>query len=277
MSSFMYKNKQQFLAIKQVSLFVEHLANLLTQGSFKHAYSLRNKETWECHSLLNAKEKYIWQKLNFAETKIKLNNLADLLKISANQEEMLINTIRVMEWGQVYRGCIAYALEKYDENQLQETINKAVSILDGTEYLATEFDQKNLRMDSGLTKVYSLASEQSIIYDSRVSAALMLIGYRFFGDLEQVAQLRIFAGGSDSVNSKKRSHINGVKIAKEKLNPTNQGHFNLVANWMLQEAIARAQKIDNTLFNDWSVKDNTQMLRAVEAALFMIGADISNG
>ncbi|MBM7073504.1 hypothetical protein JQC92_15930 [Shewanella sp. 202IG2-18] len=280
-----FSTKQEFLNNEIVSEFVIHLTNLINGKKFKHSY---NK--WQCFSLIDAKNRYHWQGQNYDDTKASLDVLSKQLKYSIlkrDAKSVLINVIKIMDWGQVHKGCITYVLKKFDQSSLIDSLSDAIDVLDGDDYNLQRFDQKDLRMDSGLTKVYSLGSKHSIIYDSRVTAAMLLIGYRYFGHEKlnsEIKELELFAGSNIS---KKRSHINNSKVIKRNLkdNSLSKGseniyphaHFNLIANWMLQEAIAQARITQLDLYDTWGVNDESEMLRAVEAALFMIGADITNG
>ena len=283
-----YRNKAEFLNIPEVKNFVEYLGKLISlDENFSHEYN-----GWKCDSLLDAKQKYQWFG-TYGENKKILQGYRDGLKSAldqGNEEQVFIFAIKIMDWGNVHKGCVEYVINKYEEKSLCKSISLAVSILDSTTYDLERFDQIQLRMDSGLTKVYSLASSQSIIYDSRVTAALLLIGYRFFGKetLLSLSNLELFAGGKSTGKTQKRMETDEHKAVSRVLEPFKvnrreesifpvQAHFNLISNWMLQEAIRKAHINSNNVLERWEEENSSGLLRAVESSLFMIGADIRLG
>ena len=290
----LYSSKECFLTAlrrEEPEDFITHLAKLMRGGDFNHSYTIEHEEwrkahgnnLWECHNLVNAKQQYWWHG-NYAENLRLLDNFSSKLKTSIDRKhesDILYWSLRIFEWGEVYKGCVGFVLDKYDEDKLGKTIKDAVKTLEDTNYNVQFFDQNQLRMDSGLTKLYSLASNKSIILDSRVAAALSLIACRFFKKErhKSVNKLKAFACGKSSGKQKKRSHINNKKIFSPILQPHNQAHFNLVTNWMLDAAIeiATVEVGKKHLHDTWEVSNDQHLLRAIEAALFMIGSDISDG
>jgi hypothetical protein len=291
-----YRSKDEFVAqlsdftsVDGATGFVAHLAALIAGADFKHSYDVTFKawkkafgqQQWRCMNLIDAKDQYWWHG-TFEENHQTLNDLSRNLKSSLAREsnqDVLYNALRILEWGDVYKGCVSYLLNKYESGQLTSSINDAVTILDGSDYDLNRFDQRDLRMDSGLTKVYSLASERSIIFDSRVAAALSLIAHRFY-DKEQrkkLKKLRAFACGSSAGADKKRRTIRDKRVFSALLTPEKQAHFNLTTNWVLNSAVAEAQTMRGDLFKLWGVDNHQDLLRSVEASLFMVGSDITNG
>jgi hypothetical protein len=283
-------NKQELSKLTIANKFTDYLAQLITGNkSFEHSYNIEFKawkknsgETWDCDSLLSAKQKYWWHgsyEQNDKKLKLLSNNLRDAL-----DEDNAVNTLywalRVLEWGDVYKGCTGYILNCYESNSLCNNLKRAVSILDGGEYQVEQFNDNDLRMDSGLTKIYSLASQSSIIMDSRVAAAMTLIATRILNIEEQqkAKKLNLFAcGTAQNKEGKKRSFIRGKKVFSRYLSPLNQAHHNLIANWLLKDAIKKSKSLTPNILSNWQVENDTQFLRAIEASLFMIGSDITNG
>ena len=115
--------------------------------------------------------------------------------------------------------------------------------------------------------------------DSRVAAALTLIACRFFTQeqLCSVKELYAFACGKTSGKKPKRSQIRGENVFSPILQPKNQAHFNLVTNWILDAALVKAKQKNSDLYTTWKVSNDSELLRAVEASLFMIGSDITSG
>lgn len=287
-----FTSRKCFLEIPEIIKYTNHLSDLVTaRAEFKHTYKIEHKTwkktygpAWSCDDLIDAKEKYWWHG-SFNDNKEQLAKLSKGLRkavISGTDCEALYWSLRVLEWGDVYKGCTGYILDNYEKQTLRCKITDATKILDGNEYDVTRFNDSDLRMDSGLTKIYSLNSEQSIIFDSRVSAALVLIAWRLFSndEIKIVTKLNIFAGGKatgNTVNRVKRSHVNGVKVFNQLLGPTNQARLNLLANWIIAEAITIAELKQPNIYELWKENTRVGLLRAVEASLFMVGSDISNG
>lgn len=277
-----FSTKFEFLQLPPVMKLVDVLSRLIGGEDFTHRYI-----KWSCESLPDAKHHYFWHG-DFDENKRQTDSLSTGIKRackSGNEHDALYWSIKILNWGRVYRECITYILELYESRTLCGKLRDAIAIMDGEHYDLSRFDQKDLRMDSGLTKVYSFGSKRSIIYDSRVSAALFLIAVKYLSpaDVEELESICVLAGGSAQSKTKadkrkrvanKTSQIILKPYIKSKKFPL-QAHLNLVANWILQEAIERAY-IDGDLVSLWGVSSKSELLRAVESALFMIGADISS-
>lgn len=283
-------NKQELLSIPEIRLYIDNLTKHISQDKrFYHEYEIEHKawkaksgNTWSCTDLLNAKNNYWWHG-NFNENKTQLDKLSKGIQASIennDENKALYFSLRILEWGDVYKGSVKYILDAYEKKSLCSIIKSATGILDGNEYNIERFNQQDLRMDSGLTKIYSLASSFSVIYDSRVAAALTLLAYRSFSgnQIKEISKLNIFSRSQSVGKNDKRGNIKGNKTFGKKLNPGNQAHFNLVTNWILCEAIDQAIIAnEKEVFKRWSVVSKNDLLRNVEAALFMIGSDISGG
>lgn len=289
-------HKQQFLTkLRSIPVrnghldFISSLGVLIAGAEFKHSYEVEfkawrkeiGKRRWHCVSLLDAKRQYWWHGGFEANSKI-LSELSKSLRGALEnkcESDILYWSMRILEWGEVYKGSVGYILNRYRDGALGESILAAVAILEGEAYGAEKFDQKQLRMDSGLTKLYSLASDRSVIMDSRVAAALSLVATRVLEtkSLPMARKLNAFACGKSVSSEKKRSHIGGVKIFSPYLKPTNQAHYNLVTNWIIGEAILEAAERSDELHEMWKADDDSGLFRAIEASLFMVGSDISGG
>jgi len=199
-------------------------------------------------------------------------SLTDALNKSS-AEKTFIAGMKILDWGQVYKGSVRWLIQKYENNELVTSIKEAVRVLDGDRLSVIEsfHSSQNLRMDSGLTKVYSLAAEHSIIYDDRVGAALGLIviqflranpTYQFEAEKDKVPEeLRFMRSATASRNPSLK--LEGFKF------PGKQGgalhaQSNLIANWILHKIAKEVPKL-------WGKSDVTEKLRAMESALFMLG------
>lgn len=205
------------------------------------------------------------------------NSLIDALNKSS-AEKTFFSAVKILDWGQVYKGSVAWLIKKHENNELVKAINKAVKILDGDNLSDTTLFEKpgELRIDSGLTKVYSLASEHSIIYDDRVSAALGLLVVRFLIDnpTHKINATKRKGNVPEELKficSKRRERNpsfakKGLKFRSEK-GGALQAQSNLMANWILREVAGNLPK-------SWVAATGsniTDRLRAMESTLFILG------
>ena len=283
-------NKKEFIAIPAVAALVGRLSKLI-EGiePFNHSYSITHKSwaknhgnsTWQCSSLIDARDQYWWFGDAY-QNQTELEDLSRELKSSIrnrNESAALINAIKILDWGQVYKGCLSYLIKKHEEGRFFNSIEDAVRILESNDSAQLcRFDGIDLRMDSGMTKVYSLASDSSIIFDSRVASAITLIAYRVLS-MEKINELNHFdvLSVGKAPNGNKRHTIQGQKLLAKNIGTgRTQARYNLLANWLLSEAIENIIESDKVT-NVWGVSSSNQLLRHVESSLFMIGSDISNG
>lgn len=289
----MNMNRTDFIEQPLIKPFVSYVSRLLlNEAPFIHSYDITYKKWkkecgahWSCEYLVEAKQNYWWHG-SYEENMAPLDTMSTAIKaaIASNDENAALYwAMRILQWGDVYKGSVKYILDKYENTELCCALKAAVDAMQSANYDLSRFDQQDLRMDSGLTKVYSLASASSIIFDSRVAAAMTLLAHRFYSleDValkKQVQKLNAFACGSTITSDKKRSNIAGKRVFSPNLKPGNQAHYNLVTNWILNEAMAIANDRDSGLLVAiWGGNNCAERLRSVEAALFMIGSDISGG
>jgi hypothetical protein len=167
----------------------------------------------------------------------------------------------ILDWGGVYRGSLKWLIKSYDGGSLINLLSQGMEILDGGDDSGIGKFDSPLRMDSGLTKVYALACERSIIYDDRVGAALGFLARKYLEQdrNEEVKEvplnLKFACGGGDRNPS-------GDKLEFPRRKPGRMhARSNLYANWILQSVAERTGDIFG----------RAEKLRALEAALFMIG------
>lgn len=291
--------------LREVDGFVEHLTKLIRQPKdypLDHAYTIDSKpwakyllqtkppcydvvtRTLTLKSLVDAFENYYW----IAETPVEQENGVEgdnsansaVATFAANAEcldalrtkfhnawktqdpaRVFVACAAILDWGGVYRGSLKWLIKSYDGCSLIKRLSRGMTILDGDDDSGSgEFDSP-LRMDSGLTKVYALACERSIIYDDRVGAALGFLARKYLeqdGKEEVPPNLKFACGGGDRSPS-------GDKFEFPRRKPGGMhARSNLYANWILQTVAARPGDIfERATF--------AEKLRALEAALFMIG------
>lgn len=140
-----------------------------------------------------------------------------------------------------------------------------------------DYYQPEMIMNSGFTKIYSLYIDDFIIYDGRVGAALGLLVRKFCEDysLETVPVELAFAWGKGKESSYRRSAVNRRNPGSDRYtfpelsnNPKRHTENNIRANWLLREIADQTQSQFNKLEKDLQ-------MRAIEAALFMIGYQVN--
>lgn len=316
-SSVTANTRSTFLAQSSVSAFVQYLVGLVRgQRKLDHAYVVKSK-AWNAHLKQGQKSKhdvqlalplfaaafdqYYWlapdeddgdgdddcrksrgaaDRVSYGANKIVLDRLSKDLQTAldeADSNATFLACIKILDWGQVYRGSVRWILQQHDKDRLVKAILTGRDVLNGDSLDSVAlFDGETLRMDSGLTKIYSLAGEKSIIYDDRVGAALGLLVRKFLEDEQGRSHclpepskkrgivpepLRFMRSGQ---KSKTRNPSNGpLKFPARGSKPSlTHARSNLLANWIIGEVARECQQ------DKWT-------MREIEAALFMIGYDVS--
>ena len=285
--------KNEYLNKTHVKGFVEYICKLEvgTVCNLHHKYSIDDKKWTKAlkndgrppnliiNSLTDAFSEYFWptqpnedeedvdaNNSNFESNAIVLNGLSGLLRAALKENDsqaVFLQCIKILDWGQVYRGSIRWLVERYENNTLLDDIGRATKILEGnTTSALIDFENESIRIDSGLTKVFALASENSIIYDDRVGAALGLLVKKYLESLNSYIgvpeELDFMPGRKKERNSSTKT----LKFTGRGNKPSFiHARSNLLANWVVG-AVA------NNLGRPWDI-------RRVEAGLFMIGYRVS--
>ena len=282
----MYKN--EYLQSANIRNFIDWIEERLDKpNSFSHFYTMKRPATsWECHSIYSAYENYCWAftyKDPFSGKKITGSSFTDnwesLSRLSVglrrsisdlNVESCRNHCLSILEWGGV--------LNKNDKkiNELGKDIcNYLVNAKDTFtgDMLSREYYSNQIIMNSGFTKIYSLCIDGFIIYDGRVGAALGLLVRKFCEDnaLDIVPTELTFAWGKGKESSYKSSKENKRNPGNNKYifpelsnNPRRHTENNIRANWLLGEIV-------NNTESSFKKLDKKVQMRALEAALFMIG------
>ena len=278
--------KDEFLNDEHVKGFVDWMSNILDGEVAKpifHSYcNRRTNERWSCSSIYNAFEKYDWpikEGSCFKCNAKKLKYLQGLLlsafgkKTEANRDAAVCEAaVQVMEWGGVVAGNVSWL--RAHQNGLAEMIKSVHDDLNkgdcGQGALA---DGSEIRFNAGMTKVYSLICENFIIYDSRVAAAVgwLITKYCQSKSIKKIPDLLKFpwapakeANGHD--NKKRRNPSVGNLKFPRLQSGLMHAKWNLRASWLLEEVLKKSES---------EFKQREEPLRALEAALFMIGYDLN--
>jgi hypothetical protein len=183
--------------------------------------------------------------------------ILELASKKLNSIEYFIGATIVLEWGGVVnKNLKRIANWKYPE--FKNEVGKAQQNWDGflDNQIELGVDNIDFHINSGFSKIYSLMLKDFIIYDSRTAAALTAIIHEVLGKTPNNWTLRV---PSPRVNIEKR-----VPPKFDRVNtPRQYWTSNLIASILVQEV---CKKIN--------LKKENVSTRDVEAALFMLGADI---
>lgn len=285
-------NRHTYFALPHVSQFTDWLAaELASESRFKHEYvDRRSAAQWSCNSLFDAFAHYRWNhpgnsRLAFNPGQSSLSNglaLAalrkDLANINGNDSHALDAALDVMSWGGVSAGNANWL--KANKHGLASLLETVQATLDAGDELAPVLRSKHLRFNSGMTKVYSLLCKDFVIYDSRVAAALgwLVVKYCQAHSLSKVPQALCFpwAAAKEAANAtapKRRNPGIGNLEFKGLRSGAHHARWNLRANWVLTAVLAHPAAQGSPFH---SVAAPHDPLRALEAALFMIGYDLGD-
>ena len=277
-------DKNEYIRLLEVSGFLDYFKAVVFggQGSFCQTYMPKNKkvngELFLISSFKEAYEQYRWDEKSFEDNKKMLNKFSEQLQTAltnSNNQAALIQSLKILDWGGVViRHSVRWLVDAFEAGQICQDINNATSILDSTDgSRISEFeDNKPLRSDSATTKVFSLASKNSIVYDDRVGAALARItrSYLESSGRKKVPDHLNFMRGS----ANKKARNPSTKQYRFRCKDTGQLHAlsNIRANWLTQEVIKDSRFEKHFCCPG---KNNSGKLRMLEAALFMIGYDLT--
>lgn len=276
-------NKEQYLGNSNIKSFVSWLAeNLFSKEKFQHRYlDRRTGNIVSFSSLEDAFLKYSWNGADLAENQKQLETvLFDLKEGVKSQSDGSVRdaAIDVMRWGGVSAYNVAWL--KSHTDGLAKYIESVVNMLNQENITTEEFAKTDLRFNSGMSKVYSLLTNNFIIYDSRIAAALgwLVVCYCQEKDLANVPTALKFpwASAKDSpkaTNPKNRNPnllLNKHNFTKIRYG-SSYAEWNLKASWILQAVLDRSGE------NSFTTQGKVLPLRRLEAALFMIGYDLGRG
>jgi hypothetical protein len=303
---------EQYLENDHVRGFVKFLKELLGNGApTRHCYRHRKEGyDWQCDHLLDALRRYRFR----VDSEFRyLTGSVDYDSIAANA--IVLRNLRArlqqaMKLG--YPGGEADAVAVAKEIQIWGGTNRRFANRNAIDHLhgltagflgyldvcRRSFGQPHtlnlepfvgsgygLRSNAGFTKIYSLAFKDFIIYDSRVAAALGLMIVRYWvcysaklgvvGPIPAELGLLCMPEYDDRSRDPNANALSIGRFPKGSGMPSYLEHLksNVRANWILTAALRGS-------FFDSEVKTRphpypVEPLRGLEAALFMIGYDLT--
>ena len=278
-------DKQEFMHSKCVSEFTSFFSQIILGKRKIHCEYVPKKDKrnkFRVSSFEEGLKQYSWagQSLSDTQKVIKLLSSQLSLAIEENNELLMLQSaLAILEWGQVYRGCIDWLLSHSEKGQLIQSIVHSSGIIDGTVPLSSKefqmfFDRNGrYRCNSGTTKIFALCSKQSVIYDGRVACAVGMLVHDFLieSHIDQLPPELNFLMDASQRNPSKYTSSNYLFASKtDSVNALyNQAISNFKLNLLLQKI---TQKLDKQLF---CLETRQEQLRAIEASLFMIGYQVN--
>ncbi len=283
--------KNTYLKNMDVVQFIEWLSANLDNGTLAHSYVNRRSGSWRCASLYDAYLQYHWPHaalprlslsggVSFTHNAHTLGvlqrQLQHALTPQLNDPAACVAAIDVMTWGGVRAGNVRWLHS--NQAELANLLSKTRDALNANDTDHSDLNDSGLRFNAGMTKVYSLLSDSLIIYDSRVAAALGWTVTKYCQDkgMSQVPAELSFAWAPAKTapghpDPKRRNPSVGTLKFPSLAAGARHAGWNLKASWLLSAVLASpAAKDSKFTQNNLPQKQ----LRAIEAALFMIGYDL---
>ena len=280
--------KSEFVNDSNVTEFISFLANYWETGN------VFEKGKFKYLGIKDAFHKYYWTfRINnepiflnikkegntFEESQEILSYLKDEIQKAfkdSNEEDLFFAIKAVLAWGgprtlgSEKRGNWKY-LKNINSNghncilEFLTTANNQWEALNSNNVKITS--KINFRSNSGFTKIFSLFLEDFVIYDSRVGAAFTHFLSKKFGSEIPNNLILNLPNGSEK---KSKYILNSNPAIFKSTSQNDEKHFssNVKASWIIKEVIE--------LINKKNISEKVDS-RQFEAALFMIGADVSEG
>lgn len=280
--------RPQYLAQSDVREFSAWFAAALTNRNIRHQYSLPGSTRVVFEGLEDALRKYDWpfrltppggaaiRGSTYKNNANALDGLKSGLSTSIkarNDAGVRDWCIAVMEWGGVRNGNVKWL--QANTSGLTVHVTTAKNALGSGSDDKVALRKSVTRFNAGMTKVYSLLVDDFVIYDSRVAAALSWFVAKWCheeGKEGVPASLQFLCmrpkEGDNPAVRKSRNPSCGKFQFPWMSGATTHAHWNIRASWLLSDALARA---NSSLFH----RTAPNPLRALEAALFMWGYDLS--
>ncbi|MCB4343600.1 hypothetical protein LA345_06580 [Burkholderia vietnamiensis] len=287
--------KQADYITGKVGEFVTWMSERLDDDTFKHAYtSRRTGARWSCESLFDAYERYLWAYGDLSGYGIPSGNsfASSLHALETLQKELTAGlavgdnervhraAIGVVIWGGVTNGNRKWLND--NRNKLCHIIGRTRDVLNAGDTEDPLFAEKDLRFTSGMSKVYSLVCDDFVIYDSRVAAALgrAIVQFCVERGLTEVPGGLNFAWApaksTPGAENPPQRNAGQDRLTFPRLTSGRiYAEWNMLASWLLT-AIVDHECTRKSAFGT-RIESRTQRLRALEAALFMIGYDLGGG
>lgn len=278
-------DNESFIHSKYVSEFTHFLSKIISGERPIFSKYTPRKDKQNHFSIVSFKqglEQYTWGGKSFIQTHQVIGHLSKKINhaIDTKDEHLMLQTaLSILDWGQVYRGCIDWLLIHSENQQLVRAITYSSKVIDGTLTIpandfALLFDRGGkYRCNSGTTKIFSLCSKKSIIYDGRVACAIGMLVHDFLieNQIPHIPKdLNFLMDAAQRNTSKYTSAAYSFASKVDSANALfNQAVSNLKINLILQKLIHNSK--DSIL----GFSEAQQKMRAIEASMFMIGYEVN--
>ncbi|MES2520572.1 MAG: hypothetical protein V4585_20830 [Bacteroidota bacterium] len=276
--------KSDFINDLNVKEFINYLADHWETGNIFKAGSLQyfgikdafNKYSWE-FILYDEYNLLIRKGNSFEENREVLEELKYKIRkafLEENEMELFVAVKNILSWGKLLgsekKGNLKYLMEINSEGyksilEFLTIVKKHWNRLNNDEI---EIESKiKFRSNSGFTKVFSLLLDDYSIYDSRVGAAFTyFLCKKFISDIPPSLIFDLPNGRE----KKSKYVLNANPAIFKSTRQKNHKHFppNVKSSWLINETVK--------LINENPISKKIDS-RQFEAALFMIGADVSEG
>jgi len=278
-------NKNEYIEQPDVAEFCIWFADRLEVAELAHAWEERSsRRVVQFQNIYEAYKKYSWSYRlrlpdqppcngsSFDDNHKALTTLQTGLRNAITDRQdgaTLLWTQAILRWGGVFARNGLW-LAEHEHGLAEYFANRAK--LFGNNADDSAFVDIG-RFNSGMTKIYSLLGDDFIIYDSRVAAALgwAIVKFCREKDLREVPESLRFpwAPAKEAPNAQRpkwRNPSEGNLQFPRLQYGVEYARWNQRASWLLSEVVRKTQ----TSFAELNIP-----LRALEAALFMIGYDLA--
>ena len=266
--------RDEYLNQPQVVLFVNWLRDLIIagDGSFVQRYQpAKGGPTFDIQRFVAAYDNYYFAGKGLEDTEVVVDGLSLALRaaLDAGDESATLScALRILIWGGVTNdSTVAWLLNTFDAGELVYTLNAATALLvNGVEADAQQFYQQHpYRSDSATTKLFALADQRCAIYDDRVAAGLgwLVVTHAEAHGQQQVSELLHFCVKSGASNPSRGQ----IRLpVRRPGNGSDHALSNMRFNWILGQL-----SCDLRVADAFGLPQGPRVIRAIEAALFMIG------
>ncbi|MDR1687821.1 MAG: hypothetical protein LBS21_04325 [Clostridiales bacterium] len=275
--------KKEYLESENVKSFIEWFCKRLNapaeeEALFNHCYHhVRDNKDFTFNSLSSALNQYCWRGKSFKETEEELKIISNQLKDFVESEEKFNDAEcfcvceKILKWGGISRyGTIS---EWEQNNVLCKNLKRIKEIINSNFDLDNDyyFEIKGY-VNAGFSQILSLFVDEFIIYDSRVGSALCAFVRDFCIEKGKSIpkELNFSWVIMRGENPNKRCPNTSSHKFTRLRDKDNYLLNNIKANWLLSEVVKR----DTGEFGKLEQAKKGGGLRALEAALFMVGYNI---
>ncbi len=268
-----------------VKSFIDWLRPIVRgETDFHHCYTMRQSRhvpegynrRFESESIYEAYNKYVWNRKYLNDNQVDLKDIAKRLRQADEQDDRqaFVKAIGdVLDWGGIFTGRLNDLRERGKQAvpEFRRIFRKARLLLDPSR-ADTSLLKDVTDMNSGWSKVYSLILDGFPIYDGRVGAAMGYLVRKHCEDennnLVTVPDLLHFRWGEGQGGHNRDPSSGSLQFEKLSYNSSGKRKWaecNVWTAWILGEVC------DEGEFGDLS---SNEQMRALEAALFMIGYEL---